>query len=355
MNLIQRLNAIFLGIILLTTFFVSGLFYYTSRDNREFKKEGLDAGEKNVLEYKKNFSGKISLGTINGVEILKNVSNEDVSIVDVENENNNNEEDDGEERVSLIFIGGELEEKNDNKAMESSLQEIANLNISPVIFTGDLVKFTNKDDVDIERIEKVKSILSLDFKGKFNIAFGKGDIACGEKCINGWSESLFGKKIATEEIGALLFAHSFEYKGAKFILLGPNFFGKEYQKSLDWLEGELKNNKQENLVVVSHNSIPGSKQTFSLIDCNEDCSEVMGYKTVELFEKYNVNLVVFGDEDKFSYYKKGNVSYVSSGNLKNSILDKKEVSFLRTDFNENEMMLFAYNNMQEKIEEFKIR
>lgn len=369
MKFIKRLNAVFFVVIILSIICVGGVFWFANNDNDNFEQAKSTVGKRNVIDYKKAFSGKIILGTVNGVPITQNdVEKRPFSNDIVQTQINSEvvqEEDEAEEikqnakeqeTDSLIFIGGELEKNSDGEIgtkLKESLQEIADLGFGPAIFTGNLIKFKKEEEKVSGRIMNIKELLSASFGEEFNISFGNGDVACGEICINGWGEIMFGEKIAPVKLS---FAHAFEYKDAKVLLLEPGFFDDNEARKLEWLEAELKKNTQKNLIVVSHSSMSNFDNNFSDIVCVEECLEGKQNEVEKLFEKYNVDLVVFGDKEEFFYQKRGGVVYVSSGNFQEKMMeDNNEVIFSKIDFNENEMRLSAYNKMQEQIVDFKVK
>ncbi len=349
MKLIQKLNVIFLGVIILSVFFVGGIFYCTSQDNQKFSRIKDGINDENVFAYKQNFSGKINLKIIDNAEAAEKELNKEESITKI-----SNVEDSISKKESLVFIGGALdvEVKNEDDVIESRLADIAKLDFGPVIFAGGLIDFEDgKTEIISERILRIKDLLSSNFENEFSITFGNPDIACGEKCIESWNEIFFGKKTEIKK-GELLFFHSFEYESAKILLLGPKFFGDDWENNLSWLDNELLNNKKENTIVVSYTSINDFE---SKKKCKGECFVEVKNKVKDLFIKYNVDLVVSGDQGNFSNQKEGGVSYFSVGDFGNMSVNEKGVSFLKIDFDEKEMTLFGYNNKQEKISEFKIK
>lgn len=369
MNFIKRLNTVFFGVILLSIICTGGIFWSTSKDNDRLEQTKTMISKRSVVDYKKALSGKIKLGTVNGLAITQRdvemrSPSKDITQTQIKSEVVQEKEDiqkaklglEGQEVDSLIFIGGELEQADGGEIsgkLKKSLREIADLELGPAIFTGNLIQFKKEEGKVSGRIMNIKELLSASFGKEFNISFGNGDVACGERCINSWGEVMFGKKI---EPIKLSFAHAFKYKSAKVLLLEPGFFDDSEERKLEWLEGELKKNTQKNLVVVSHSSMNDFDNSFSDRICTEKCPDKTQSEVEKLFEKYKVDLVVFGDKEGFFHQKRGSVSYVSSGNFQKGMTGgDKDATFSKINFNENGMMLFAYNKMQEQIAEFKVK
>ncbi|MBT3355826.1 hypothetical protein HN784_01145 [bacterium] len=353
MNLVRRLNGILFGVILLAIISATGIFFFANRDNKKFEKPTIDTHKKSALEYQRSLTRQIKLGSVNGLAITGEDVEGNVASEQITSKEDTNEQSE-EENESLLFIGGELERQGEKgEKIKENLLAIAKLKFGAAIFTGNLIEFKEEGREVSKRITGVKELLSSSFKDNFNISFGNGDIFCGERCISGWGEILFGKKIETKE---LLFAHSFEYGGAKILLLEPGFFDKEESQKMNWLEEKLEKNENKNLIVVSHSSMKGFESDSQDGVCAESCFEDGSNQVDKLFEKYGVDLVIFGDQESFFQQKKLGVTYISSGSFQRAI--EKEsggVLFSKIDFEENQLVLSTYNRMLEKIEEFKIK
>ncbi len=351
MDLIKKLNKIFFGVIVISICFASGVFCLSSNDNNKLSETKLAISNRNVLEYKKALSGNIKLGMINGVDITEQDVEVEEPIESVEKKKEGKEslkDVENDETNSITFIGGELESSDDqSKEIESTLIEVANKNPGVAIFTGNLIKFEKHEDNAVDRILNIKKTLSNSFGDKFNISFGESDIACGDVCVNGWGEVLFGEKIKTRD---LLFAHSFKYQGKRILLLEPEFFSDESSVKLNWLEKELKQSDGVDTIVVSHDSVPDFGDNFF------DAKEKDQVEAQKLFEQYKVKVVVSGDKDEFFYGEKNGVIYASSIDFKKGMMDKEaDLLFLKLKFTEKEMSLVTYNKKQEVIDEFKIK
>lgn len=348
MSLIKRLNTILFGVIMLSIICVAGVFVFAAMDNKKVNSANDVNDKRGVFEFRKGLSGKINLGAVNGVNITKH----DIANVSFIKEGDKQGSEFTKEKAlgSLIFIGGELEsDGSDKELIQDTLRKLSQNNSDPAILTGNLINFKKNEKRVSGRILDIKKTLSSSFD-KFNISFGEGDIACGDDCINGWGEVLFGEKIETRD---LLFAHSFTFINSKILLLEPDFFSSEEELKMSWLEKELKENDKDNLIVVSHDSMPGFDGGSVGVARIEDIGEL---KSKKLFEKYGVDLVVFGDKNRFFYGKSGDVMYVSSANFKENLVnDEHGVSFFKLSLGEKEMYILAYNKEQELVDELKVK
>ena len=92
---------------------------------------------------------------------------------------------------------------------------------------------------------------------------------------------------------------------------------------MQWIQEQLRNNKQPLLFVISHMPIYGQAYGVYAFPETEEKQQL-----VQLFEKYDVDFVLQGHYHGFVDITNNNVRYVTSGSFSDGLLDSGERHFL---------------------------
>ena len=117
-------------------------------------------------------------------------------------------------------------------------------------------------------------------------------------------------------------AYSYYGGNAKFIVI-DSASGEIGEKQMEWIQRELKTNKQPLLFVISHMPIYGGAHGLYEFPKSEDRD-----KLIELFEKYEVDCVFEGHYHGYVDIKVNGVRYITSGSFSDALLDSGQRHFL---------------------------
>jgi len=116
--------------------------------------------------------------------------------------------------------------------------------------------------------------------------------------------------------------YSFNGGNAKFIVI-DSAGGKIGEAQMEWIQDQLRNNKQPLLFVISHMPIyGGSQSTFEFPKTEE--REML----ISLFEKYEVDIVLEGHYHGYVDITNNGVRYITSGSFSDGLLDSGIRHFL---------------------------
>jgi hypothetical protein len=117
-------------------------------------------------------------------------------------------------------------------------------------------------------------------------------------------------------------AYCFYGGNAKFVVI-DSAGGKIGPDQMQWIAGQLRNNKQPLLFVISHMPIYGdSYGTYKFPETEEK------QQLIALFEKYEVDFVFQGHYHGFADVTNNGVRYVTSGSFTDGLLDSGQRHFL---------------------------
>jgi len=92
---------------------------------------------------------------------------------------------------------------------------------------------------------------------------------------------------------------------------------------MEWIRGQLRNNKQPLLFVISHMPIYGDSYGVYKFPETEEKQQL-----IELFEKYEVDFVLQGHYHGFVDITNNGVRYITSGSFSDGLLDSGIRHFL---------------------------
>lgn len=227
-----------------------------------------------------------------------------------------------------------------------------------IFLTGDLITASSENlNENKRRIRNIKNVLDSYFSSiPYYITFGFHDIECGFSCANQWTNIFFNKPLKETTLYS-----SFDYENTHFVLLSDDYPLRKSaeKKQLDWLNKDLSENTQENIIVFMH--VP--PVTFfkeSAKDCHDmSCSEPNRSQLVSILERHSVDLVISGHEHLFDHKTVNRIDYVLSGNAtgskpryKNTLAGK---NFIQVFVSKRSITLRALQENGELIREIKIK
>ena len=127
--------------------------------------------------------------------------------------------------------------------------------------------------------------------------------------------------------------YSFNGGNAKFVVI-DSACGRIGEAQMQWIQDQLRNNKQPLLFVISHMPIYG--QSYGVYGFPETEEK---QQLISLFEKYNVDFVLQGHYHGFVDIKNNNVRYVTSGSFSDGLLDSGQRHFLLLNVNGPEVTI----------------
>jgi hypothetical protein len=117
-------------------------------------------------------------------------------------------------------------------------------------------------------------------------------------------------------------AYSFNGGNAKFIVI-DSAGGRIGELQMQWIQDQLRNNKQPLLFVISHMPIYGNSYGVYEFPETEEKQQL-----IELFEKYEVDFVLQGHYHGFVDITNNSVRYITSGSFSDGLLDSGIRHFL---------------------------
>jgi len=117
-------------------------------------------------------------------------------------------------------------------------------------------------------------------------------------------------------------AYSFNGGNAKFVVI-DSASGRIGEAQMEWIQDQLRNNKQPLLFVVSHMPIYGDSYGVYEFPETEEKQQL-----IELFEKYEVDFVLQGHFHGFVDITNNGVRYITSGSFSDGLLDSGIRHFL---------------------------
>jgi len=116
--------------------------------------------------------------------------------------------------------------------------------------------------------------------------------------------------------------YSFNGGNAKFVVI-DSAGGEIGDAQMEWIQNQLRNNKQPLLFVISHMPIYGdSYGTYKFPETEEK------QQLIELFEKYEVDFVLQGHYHGYVDITNMGVRYITSGSFSDGLLDSGQRHFL---------------------------
>jgi hypothetical protein len=122
-------------------------------------------------------------------------------------------------------------------------------------------------------------------------------------------------------------AYSFTGGNAKFVVI-DSASGSIGEAQMQWIQDQLRNNKQPLLFVISHMPIYG--QSYGVYEFPETEEK---QQLIRLFEKYEVDFVLQGHYHGFVDITNNGVRYVTSGSFSDGLLDSGQRHFLLFNVN----------------------
>jgi hypothetical protein len=116
--------------------------------------------------------------------------------------------------------------------------------------------------------------------------------------------------------------YSFNGGNAKFVVI-DSAGGKIGESQMEWIQDQLRNNKQPLLFVISHMPIYGNSYGVYEFPETEEKQQL-----IELFEKYKVDFVLQGHYHGFVDITNNGVRYITSGSFSDGLLDSGIRHFL---------------------------
>jgi hypothetical protein len=116
--------------------------------------------------------------------------------------------------------------------------------------------------------------------------------------------------------------YSFNGGNAKFVVI-DSACGKIGEAQMEWIQDQLRNNKQPLLFVISHMPIYGNSYGVYGFPETEEKQQL-----IELFEKYEVDFVLQGHYHGFVDITNNGVRYIASGSFSDGLLDSGIRHFL---------------------------
>jgi predicted phosphodiesterase len=116
--------------------------------------------------------------------------------------------------------------------------------------------------------------------------------------------------------------YSFCGGNAKFVVI-DSASGKIGEGQMEWIQEQLRNNKQPLLFVISHMPIYGGSQGTYEFPKTEERQML-----IELFEKYQVDFVLEGHYHGYVDITNNGVRYITSGSFSDGLLDSGVRHFL---------------------------
>ena len=116
--------------------------------------------------------------------------------------------------------------------------------------------------------------------------------------------------------------YSFNGGNAKFVVI-DSAGGKIGEAQMEWIQDQLRNNKQPLLFVISHMPIYGNSYGAYEFPETEEKQQL-----IELFEKYKVDFVLQGHYHGFVDITNNGVRYITSGSFSDGLLDSGIRHFL---------------------------
>ena len=128
-------------------------------------------------------------------------------------------------------------------------------------------------------------------------------------------------------------AYSFNGGNAKFVVI-DSASGEIGEAQMQWIQDQLRNNKQPLLFVISHMPIYGELYGVYEFPETEEKQQL-----IQLFEKYEVDFVLQGHYHGFVDIINNNVRYVTSGSFSDGLLDSGQRHFLLLNVNGPEVTI----------------
>jgi len=117
-------------------------------------------------------------------------------------------------------------------------------------------------------------------------------------------------------------AYSFNGGNAKFVVI-DTADGEIGDAQMEWIQNQLRNNKQPLLFVISHMPIYGDSYGVYGFPETEEKQQL-----IELFEKYEVDFVLEGHYHGYVDITNNGVRYITSGSFSDGLLDSGQRHFL---------------------------